>query len=77
MKRKITVNKSASGAINGRVSIPAKLLEEMGITESDREVIIKVEFNKLIIEKVKNKKVDLSGKIRVEITQDEKDCLLR
>lgn len=76
MKRKITINKSVSGAINGRLSIPAKLLEEMGITESDREVIIKLEFNKLIIEKVENKKIDLAGKIRVEITQDERDCLL-
>lgn len=77
MKRKITINKSVSGTISGKISIPEKLLKDMGIIENDREVIIKLEFNKLIIEKVENKKVNLAEKISIEITQDERDCLLR
>lgn len=75
MKRKITINKNIKGPINGRLTIPMKLLKEIGISESDREVIISVENNKLIIEKFGDKNIELPGKINVEITQDERDYL--
>ncbi len=76
MKRKITINKSAHRAINGRLTIPVKLLEEMGITEKDREVIINLEGNKLIIEKVEDDRSSLDGKASMDITQEEIEYLL-
>ena len=71
MKRKITINKNTSRVISGRLTIPLKLLEYMGITENDRAVSINLEGNKLIIEKVEDSEMDL-----VEITQEERDYLL-
>ena len=76
MKRKITINKSDNRAINGRLNIPIKLLKEMGINEKDREVIINLDGNKLIIEKVCNNNINLVDKICLEVSQDERDFLL-
>ena len=76
MKRKITINKSADRAINGKLTIPVKLLKEMGITEKDREVIINLEGNKLIIEKVEDDSSGLDGKASMDITQEEIEYLL-
>ena len=76
MKRKITINKSASKTVNGRLNIPMKLLEAMGITEKDREVIINLEGNKLIIEKAANNMSSLVGIKYVDITDEERKYLL-
>ncbi|AWK52965.1 PemI [Clostridium beijerinckii] len=76
MKRKITINKSDDRAINGRLTIPVKLLQEMGITERDRDVIINLDGNKLIIEKVEDDRRGLDRKISMDITQEEIECLL-
>ena len=76
MKRKITINKSDNRAINGRLNIPIKLLKEMGINEKDREVIINLEGNKLIIEKVEDDRRGLDGKASMDITQEEIEYLL-
>lgn len=76
MKRKITINKSASKTISGRLSIPMKLLEEMGINEENRDVVINLEGNKLIIEKATNNMSSLSGIKYVKITDEEREYLL-
>ena len=76
MKRKITINKSASKTVNGRLNIPMKLLEAMGITEKDRDVIINLEGNKLIIEKAGDNLSSLVGIKHVDITEEERECLL-
>lgn len=76
MKRKITINKSNNRIINGKLTIPAKLLQEIGITEYDREVDINVENNKLVVEKVDgNTSKDLLGKICIEVTPEEREYL--
>ena len=53
MKGKITFNKSGSGSKSGRLTIPVALLELLKITEEERDVEIKFEDNKIIIEKCK------------------------
>lgn len=53
MKGKITFNTSGKGSKSGRLTIPVAFLEIMGITEGEREVNIKFEDGKLIIEKIK------------------------
>lgn len=53
MKGKITFNKSGSGSKSGRLTIPVAILELLKITEEEREVEIKFEDNKIIIEKYK------------------------
>lgn len=52
MKGKITFNTSGSGSKSGRLTIPVALLEILGITEDDREVDIKLEDGKIIIERL-------------------------
>lgn len=54
MKAKITFNKSGSGSISGRLTIPKALLEIMEITEENRDVVITFKDGKIIIEKSKN-----------------------
>lgn len=76
MKRKITINKSTSKTINGRLNIPIKLLEAMGITEKDRDVVINLEGNKLIIEKAANNMGSLVEIKYVDITDEERKYLL-
>ena len=56
MKGKITFNKSGTGSKSGRLTIPVALLELLKITEEEREVEIKFEDNKIIIEKIKEMK---------------------
>jgi len=56
MKGKVTFNKSGNGSKSGRVTIPIALLEILKITETDREVNINLEGNKIIIEKVESDK---------------------
>ena len=76
MKRKITINKSSSKTINGRLNIPMKLLEAMGISEKDRDVVMKLEGNKLIVEKAGSNMSSLVGIKSVDITDEERECLL-
>lgn len=52
MKGKVTFNKSGSGSINGKITIPKALIELMKFTKDDREVEITFEDGKLIIKKV-------------------------
>lgn len=77
MKRKITISKSDTRTINGRLTIPINLLQGIGITEEEREVTINLENNKLIIEKVRNGRIEVGDNESLKITQDEMDYLLR
>lgn len=78
MKRKITLNKSKNEYVSGRLTIPVALLESIGISEKDREVILNLEDNRLIIEKADNDtSKDLSEESWTGITQEERDYLLR
>ncbi|OOM17183.1 hypothetical protein CLSAB_19030 [Clostridium saccharobutylicum] len=52
MKGKVTFNKSGSGSINGKITIPKALIELMKFTQDDRDVEITYEDGKLVIEKV-------------------------
>lgn len=51
MKRKITFNKLKSGGYNAKIIIPPIMLESLKITQEERVVEIKLEGNKIIIEK--------------------------
>ena len=55
---KVTFNKSggtAKGkAVTNRVTIPTSWIKELGITEEDREVVIKLIDNKIVIEKARD-----------------------
>lgn len=78
MKRKITLNKSNNEYISGRLTIPGTLLESIGINGKNREVILNLEGNKLIIEKADDEiSKDLSEENWTGITQEERDYLLR
>lgn len=78
MKRKITLNKSNNEYVSGRLTIPVALLESIGINEKNREVILNLEDNRLIIEKADNNiSKDLSEENWTGITQEERDYLLR
>lgn len=48
---KVNFNKSGSGSISGRITIPKEILELMDITEEDRDVIIIYKDGDLIIQK--------------------------
>lgn len=75
-ERKITMNKSTSGGINANLRIPIELLKRIGITENNRVVTINLEGDKLIVEDLK-KKINLVREDLVEVTQEEKEYLLR
>lgn len=53
---KVSFNKSGGTArgtaITNRITIPTKWIKELGITEDDREVKLKLIDNKIIIEKI-------------------------
>lgn len=55
VKRNIMINKagghSGANTKNYRVSIPADMVRELGVTEEDRSVILTCEDGKVIIEK--------------------------
>lgn len=57
VKRNVMINKAggtaSKNAVNYRLSIPADMIREIGVTESDRSVIMKCEGKKIIIEKSK------------------------
>lgn len=47
----VSFAKSKSGSTTTRLTLPITWLRELGITEEDREVIVKMEGDKIIIEK--------------------------
>lgn len=48
---KVSFNKSGSGSISGRVTIPNEILQLMEITNKDRELILTYEDGNLTIRK--------------------------
>ena len=50
-KLNITFSKSGSGSITPKLSLPSTWIKEMNISQEDREVIVKFENGKIIIEK--------------------------
>lgn len=57
IKRNIIIGKVGGNAnensINYKVSLPAKMVKELGITKEDRKVILTYENDKIIIKKDK------------------------
>lgn len=49
----ITYNKSGSGSVTSRISLPITWLREMGVDENNREVIIEFKNNSIVISKNK------------------------
>ncbi|MFR4164178.1 MAG: AbrB/MazE/SpoVT family DNA-binding domain-containing protein [Paraclostridium sordellii] len=53
--RNIMINKAGGTAgknsVNYRISLPAYMVKELGITKDDRSVTLKLENKKIIIEK--------------------------
>lgn len=56
---KISFNKAGSGSITKRLTLPSRIIADMGITENDREIELLYDENKkeIIIKKLK-KEVD-------------------
>lgn len=56
-KRKIMINKAGGNAgkesVNYRISLPAPWMQEMGISEKDREVILSFEGGTIVVKKEK------------------------
>lgn len=50
-KLKISFNKGGNGSLCTRLAIPITWIRELGIDENDREVIVKLDDNKIIVEK--------------------------
>ena len=50
-KAKIIFNKSGSGSITNRIILPVPWIKKLGITKENREVTIRYEGNRIIIEK--------------------------
>ena len=48
---KIMFNNDGKGTYTNRISLPKTWIAQMGITKEEREVIVKFEDNKIIIEK--------------------------
>lgn len=55
VKRNIMINKAGGTAgknsVNYRLSIPAYMVKILGVSESDRSVTLRMEENRIIIEK--------------------------
>lgn len=50
---KIMFNNDGKGTYTNRISLPKTWISKMGITQEERDVIVKFENNKIIIEKKK------------------------
>lgn len=48
---KVMFNNDGKGNYTNKISLPKTWIERMGVTSEDREVIVKFEDNKIIIEK--------------------------
>ena len=57
VKRNIIIGKVGGNAnensVNYKISLPAKMVKELGVTKEDRSVILTFENNKIIIKKDK------------------------
>lgn len=55
IKRNVMFNKAGGNAGKNsytyRLSVPVAMIEALGITQDDREVILKIEAGKVIVEK--------------------------
>lgn len=55
IKKKVLFNKpggtASKNSIMARITLPFEFVKELGITESDREVLISLEDDKIIIKK--------------------------
>lgn len=55
IKRNVMFNKAGGNAGKNsytyRISVPVAMIEALGITQDDREVILKIEAGKVIVEK--------------------------
>ena len=67
VKRNIMINKaggnSGANTKNYRVSLPADMIRDLGITEEDKGVILTCEYGKIIIEKNKEDKNKNEGNL--------------
>lgn len=48
---KVTFNKSGSGSLSGRITIPSEFLNALGINPDNRDVEISFSYGKIIISK--------------------------
>ena len=57
VKRNVMIHKAGGNAgknsVNYRISLPAGMVHDLGITEEDRSVIVTLEDGKIIIKKEK------------------------
>lgn len=53
---KVTFNKSGSGSISGRVTIPVEMLKLLSISEENREIRISYIDGTIVIEKLNEDK---------------------
>jgi bifunctional DNA-binding transcriptional regulator/antitoxin component of YhaV-PrlF toxin-antitoxin module len=51
MKSVVTFNKSGSGSVSGKITVPVPFLEVLQITEKDREIELKLVGNQIIVQK--------------------------
>ena len=49
---KITLARSGNGSLSPRITLPTKWIREMGIEESNREMKVSFDWEKIIIEKI-------------------------
>lgn len=52
MKGKVTFNKSGTGSVSARITVPNAFIELMKITKDERDIEITYEDGKLIIKKI-------------------------
>lgn len=54
-KAKLIINKSGSGSLTTRATLPIKWIKEMGLNEEERNLVLEFDGEKIIIKKVNNK----------------------
>ncbi len=50
-KANIIFNKNGNGFLSTKITLPVPWIKELGFSENDKSAIIKIEKNKIIIEK--------------------------
>ena len=51
---KITLARSGNGSLSPRITLPTQWIREMGIEESNREMKVSFDGEKIIIERIEN-----------------------
>ena len=51
--KSVNFNKSGSGGVSGRIILPLKWLEGLGISQENNKVSLELQGDKIIIKKVK------------------------